>query len=387
MTHMYETSSAAGPQLSQAAATSELRAGVEASGLAGRGGAGFPTAVKLDAAIAHNADLIVNACDGEVGAIKDAWVVEYHLPELIAGAQAVAAATGGRIRYAAHRGSATLARLRAAGLDTLDVPRRYVSSEETALISLAHGGLARPMTKRAPFVRGGQDGAGHRIEPTLVLNAETLLRVAQIRARGADGPAWHRSYGTAAEPGPRLASLTGYVDRPGVVTTQAGERLVDILDAAGGLRPDAEAVVVGGLGGIVLTADQARAATWSRQGLAGYGGSPGAGVIAVLDPRQCPLDVVSRLVTYGAGESAGQCGPCMFGLPAVAQDLHALADGGAGADEATLARLRRRLGLLPGRGACHHPDGVARFAGSALTALAPHVREHLGAPCPRRTDV
>ena len=174
-------------------------------------------------------------------------------------------------------------------------------------------------------------------------------------------------------------TVTGYVERPGVVQTAAGAALTQVLDLAGGLRVDAQTVVVGGLGGIVLDADTAREVTWSRAGLAPYGGSTGAGVVAVLDPRQCPLDVVNGFVAYGAGESAGQCGPCMFGLPAIAEDFDRLTRGAAGAQE--FDRLRRRLGQLPGRGACHHPDGVARFAGSALSALAPHVRQHLQGGC------
>lgn len=349
------------------------------AGLVGRGGAGFSTARKLDAAIGTRADLIVNACDGEIGAAKDAWTVEHRLPELVAGAHLVAAATGGTIRYAAQRGSATAQRLAAAGLDVLAVPHRYVSSEESALVSLAHGGLAKPMTTRVPFVYGGRDRRDAKVAPTLVLNAETVGLIAQLAARGADGPAWFTSVGTPDEPGPRLVTVTGYVERPGVVQTAAGAALTQVLDLAGGLPADAQTVVVGGLGGIVLDADTAREVTWSRAGLAPYGGSTGAGVVAVLDPRQCPLDVVNGFVAYGAGESAGQCGPCMFGLPAIAEDFDRLTRGAAGAQE--FDRLRRRLGQLPGRGACHHPDGVARFAGSALSALAPHVREHLQGGC------
>lgn len=364
-------------------ATTHARLGLSGllamAGLAGRGGAGFSTARKLDAACGTHADLIVNACDGEIGAAKDAWIVDHRLADLVEGARLVAGATGGTIRYAAHRGSATAQRLGAAGLDVLTVPQRYVSSEESALVSLAHGGLAKPMTTRVPVVYGGRDSRDATFAPTLVLNAETVWLIAQIAVRGAEGPAWFTSVGTVDEPGPRLVTVTGYVQRPGVVQTAAGVALTQVLDLAGGLPADAQTVVVGGLGGIVLDAATAREVTWSRAGLADYGGSTGAGVIAVLDPRQCPLDVVSGFVAYGAGESAGQCGPCMFGLASIADDLDRLARG-AGGDE-VLDRLRGRLGLLPGRGACHHPDGVARFAGSALSALAPHVREHLQGGC------
>lgn len=351
---------------------------LNAAGLTGRGGAGFSTATKIRAAHANDAHLLVNACDGERGASKDAWIVAHRLDELRDG---VALVTGGTVKvtWAAHRGSSTAERLRTCGLDVLDVPHRYVSSEESALLSLLHGGLAKPMTKTAPFVFGGTDSHGRRIRPTVVLNAETLWRVAQIEARGVD---WFRSHGTAAEPGPRLVAVTGAVDRPGVLETAAGVPLHEIIDAAGGLDSRASAVLVGGIGGVVLNADAARRAVWSREGMAEFGGTTGPGVVEVLDPARCPLDVVGELIAFGAGESAGQCGPCMFGLPAIAQDW---AEVVARPTAATLTRLRTRLGVVPGRGACRHPDGVSRLAASALHSLADHVEEHRTGLCSVRS--
>ena len=137
---------------------------LEDSGLTGGGGAGFGTAVKVRAAVSAGASLIVNGCDGEYGAVKDAYVVAHHLDELVHGANLL-----GRngIRYAAHRGSRTESLLRSAGLDALSVPQRYVSSEESALVSLANGGLARPMTKRVPVVFGLTAPDGRSLPPTV----------------------------------------------------------------------------------------------------------------------------------------------------------------------------------------------------------------------------
>jgi NADH:ubiquinone oxidoreductase subunit F (NADH-binding) len=351
---------------------------LDAAGLTGRGGAGFSTATKLRAAGASDAHLLVNACDGERGAAKDAWIVAHRLEELREG---VALVTGGTVKvtWAAHRGSETASRLRTAGLDLLEVPHRYVSSEESALLSLLHGGLAKPMTKVVPFVHGGHDSAGRRIRPTVVLNAETLWRVAQIESRGVD---WFRSFGTPDEPGPRLVSVTGAVGRPGILETAAGVPLREILDAAGGLADDASAVLVGGIGGVVLNADAARRATWSREGMAEFGGGTGPGVVEVLDPARCPLELVGELIAFGAAESAGQCGPCMFGLPAITQDWAALVDRPTAG---TLRRLRTRLGVVPGRGACRHPDGVSRLAASALHSLSDHLADHAAGRCTARS--
>lgn len=350
---------------------------LERAGLTGRGGAGFPTATKLRAAAEHGADVIVNACDGEPGARKDAWVVAHHLPEVVAGAALAAGRRSGSVRYAAHRGTATEATLRTAGLDVLAVPHRYVSSEETSLISLAHGGLARPMTKRVPFVAGGRDGSGRRIRPTLVLNAETAWRVAQVHEHG---PEWFRRVGTPEQPGPRLVTVTGHVARPGVLATAAGARLSDLLTAAAPFDASST-VLVGGLAGGLLSPVEARAATWSDAGLAPFGLATGSGLLEVLDPRVCPLDDLVARLRYAAGESAGQCGPCMFGLPSLADHVAALIDR---PDQAMVDQVHARIGLLPDRGACRFPDGVARFTASALRVHHDHLLVHAAGRCPLR---
>ncbi|KRE57137.1 NADH-ubiquinone oxidoreductase-F iron-sulfur binding region domain-containing protein [Phycicoccus sp. Soil748] len=345
---------------------------LEQSGLTGRGGAAFSTATKVRAAHEHGAALIVNACDGEIGAMKDAYVVEHHLPELVRGATLVG---GRRVRYAAHRGSATEARLRSAGLDVLSAPARYVSSEETSLISLAQGGLARPMTKRQPFVMGGADSEGRRISPTVVLNAETLWRVAQVVEHG---PQWFRSQGLPDEPGPRLVGVGGAVSRPGVIATSAGIALRDIVAAAGGDLDHSGPVIVGGLGGVLLSRAEAASATWSTEGLRAFGGRPGSGVVHVLDAGDCPVAQLAHWFDHAAGESAGQCGPCMFGLPSIAADWHELA---VGSSPVARERLQRRAASVTGRGACRFPDGVAGLATSALRVLSDHLADHACGRC------
>lgn len=107
----------------------------------------------------------------------------------------------------------------------------------------------------------------------------------------------------------------------------------------------------------------------------------GAGVIAVLPDWACGLRETERVVRFMASESAGQCGPCVFGLPAVADDLARLADGKG--DERTLQRLSARCRLVAGRGACRHPDGVSRLVSSALRVFEADLRAHLRSePCP-----
>lgn len=356
-----------------------LLVALDEAGLTGRGGAAFSTATKLRAANDHGTDLIVNACDGELGAAKDGYVVEHYLPSVRHGAELVGTR---RVHYAARRGSHTHTLLMQAGLDVLTVPDRYVSSEESALVSLASGGLARPMTKAVPIVFGATSPAGRTLPPTVVLNAETVLRIAQVAEHG---PQWFRSFGTPDEPGPRLATIDGAVFAPGIVETQSGVRVEELVRAAGGSTGLVSGVGIGGLSGGWLTADEALSATWSRIGLQAYGFSPGPGTVLLLPAYTCPLVHVSGVLAYASGESAGQCGPCMFGVPAVAADLHALVDGRL--DPTGLKRLQGRLGLLPGRGACRFPDGIAGYARSALQAFPHEVEAHLAGSCSAATSV
>ena len=134
-------------------------------------------------------------------------------------------------------------------------------------------------------------------------------------------------------------------------------------------------VLVGGYFGTWLTPAQAAGARLSRASLDALGGSLGCGVVAVLPDRVCPLEESARVVRWLAGESAGQCGPCVNGLPAIAGALEALARG-TDVDRAE-QQARRWAGMVEGRGGCKLPDGAARFVRSALHAFSTHVALHL----------
>lgn len=343
------------------------------AGLTGRGGAAFSTARKIRSALENDAQLLVNVCDGEIGAAKDGWIVHHHLRELLDGAALLAGST--TPVFAAHRGSVTHRMLSRAGVDVLQVPGRYVSSEETALVNLLHGGLARPIAKTRPISAGDIAPDGRVLAPTLVLNAETVWRVAQIVRHGAT---WFRGYGTADEPGPRLVSVSAVGGLPVVLETEAGERIDSVL-ARAGVPCEGPGINIGGLSGGFITSAERPRMRWSAADLAPYGLAVGSGVIRVLAPAECPWPHIAELVRYAAGESAGQCGPCMFGLPAVADDVELLVAGRG--DRRVLDRLRQRLRLLPGRGACHHPNGVSRFTASALRCFEAELQAHVVGEC------
>jgi NADH:ubiquinone oxidoreductase subunit F (NADH-binding) len=170
-----------------------------------------------------------------------------------------------------------------------------------------------------------------------------------------------------------LATVSGAVDRPGVYEIEAGTP-VDRLLAASDVRDGVGAVLVGGYFGTWHEPRALAGVPMAKEQLRRVGASPGAGVLVVLPEAACGLSETARVLGYLAGQSAGQCGPCVFGLPAIAEDFAQLALGRPSGG--VLERLERRLGALPGRGACRHPDGAARLAASALATFAPDVQAH-----------
>jgi NADH:ubiquinone oxidoreductase subunit F (NADH-binding) len=242
--------------------------------------------------------------------------------------------------------------------EILPVPDRYVSSEGSSLASLARGGEARPLYRDQPLTAAVP---GRRRASTLVLNAETVARVATAWLDEAPTPT-------------RLITLAGDVARPGVLEVPLTKEIDDLVAGAGPTaRP--RAALVGGYGGRWYDWDGLR-----RHTLADLDRSIGAGLI-MINAEGCPLRTVGAILTYLADQSAGQCGPCMFGLPAIAADWHQLSDPGRAADAE--ARLRRRLPTITGRGACHHPDGAVTMAASALSVFATEIAAHRHGHCVR----
>ncbi|MFI0538020.1 NADH-ubiquinone oxidoreductase-F iron-sulfur binding region domain-containing protein [Streptomyces sp. WSLK1-3] len=355
---------------------------VEAAGLTGRGGAGFPTAAKLRAVAARRgrAVVVVNAMESEPPSRKDQFLLAVAPHLVLDGAVLAAEAVGAdTVHICLPRGRpAQYQRLRTAlddraraRLDTVSLlphllPHTYVSSESTSLVRWLNGGEARPLGNPP---RSHERGVARR--PTLVHNAETLAHLALVARHGPD---WFRRTGTPDEPGTTLVTVSGAVAAPGVLEVSLGTPLATILDGAGGPTEPLRAVLLGGFAGVWLPAGHLHT-PFARQDLAELGAAPGAGVLVALPRAACGLTETARVLTYLAAHSARQCGPCRLGLPAVAEDFAALAAGRADPD--LPSRLRRRTGLLPDRGACRHPDGAARLAASALRTFAADVDHHL----------
>jgi NADH:ubiquinone oxidoreductase subunit F (NADH-binding) len=367
----------------------ELIGELKASGLTGRGGAGFPAWRKW-AVVAERArgraKLVVNASEGEPASRKDQTLLR-HRPHLVLDGVQLAAETIGASEGIVYLSRAfdeqrraleqAIAERRNADADSVRVhvvtcPHRYIAGEASAVVNGINTGVAKPIAvPPRPFERG-VDG-----RPTLVQNTETIAHTALISRFGAS---WFRSAGTQASPGTALITVSGAVVSPGVYEIPMGVTVEQAIACAGGATEAPQAILLGGYFGTWLPATCLPTLHLDRHELQAAGTSFGCGVIAVLPHSRCGLYEAASVLSYLAAESAGQCGPCVFGLRSVASTMTRIAQGlGHHADQALLRRWDKEI---RGRGECHHPDGALRHLQSAIATFAADLDSHLaGAPC------
>jgi len=355
---------------------------IEQAGLGGRGGAGFPMAKKMRTVASGRGKpiVVVNATEGEPASLKDRTLVE-TLPHLVLdGATLAARAIGADEAILCVCESAGVGYERAeqaiAERERLPghwprialtaAPKGYVVGQESALVNHLNGGPAKPtFTPPMPFERGV------RRRPTLVNNAETLAHVALIARHG---PRWFRQLGLDDQPGSTLVTLSGPLAYPGVYEVEFGASLSSLVEAAGGTTSRVRAALFGGYAGAWVDGRELSRLALSTTHLAPYGASLGAGVVLLLSDAACPVAETARVTRWLAGESAGQCGPCVHGLDALAATLEQIALG-EHAEHAT-DRVEQLAGLVSRRGACGHPDGAVRSAMSAMEVFAEELADH-----------
>lgn len=350
----------------------ELVRELERSGLTGRGGASFPAYLKLAATTGRRAPVVIgNGSEGEPWSWKDA-VLLANAPHLVLdGLLTASAALGARrtILYLDGRSvapvSAAIAeRSDAGGIELIAAEDRFIAGEASAVVNAIQNGVTAPVDRVRRLSESGVDG-----RPTLVHNVETLAHLALVDRYGGD---WFRSVGDPARPGTRLVTVTGDVATEGVFEVATDLDIAAVVALAGGEARLASAVLLGGYHGQWITAAETTAAPGDRAG---------AGVVHVLGAQRCGLAATADIVAALAEASAGQCGPCRFGLPAVASRFADLAAGRlAPAAAAEAARLAE---AVDGRGSCHHPDGAARLVRSALRVFARDVHAHAEGHCVR----
>lgn len=344
---------------------------VAESGLTGRGGAAFPMYRKL-LSVAEAARrtgrtpvVVANGAEGEPASRKDRTLLRLSPHLVLDGLQLAAAAVGAEEAHlavedgASYLESALGQRHDPVPVRVVRLPKRFLSGESSALVQYVSGGAALPRYQNPPVRERGV----HRA-PTLVQNVETLAHLALIARYGPD---WFRSAGTPAQPGSALCTVHVAGREPRVVEAPFGMPLHRLLPLDG-----MSAVLLGGYHGTWLPAVEAAQLTLDSADL-------GAGVLADLPADRCGPAETARVLRYLALQSAGQCGPCLNGLPRIAAAFATLATPGP--QGGTRADVARWSGLVEGRGACHHPDGTVRLVRSALTTFASELDAHANGFC------
>jgi NADH:ubiquinone oxidoreductase subunit F (NADH-binding) len=354
---------------------------LESSGLLGRGGAGFPVGRKWRSVAGQAGGppaILVNGAEGEPLSSKDRTLLRLR-PHLVLDGALIAADAVGADRIALYVGSAhreARLALRHAISERGDVrvpirivnaPDTYVAGEESAAVHFVNAGDARPMTTPPrPF----EHGIGGR--PTLVQNVESLAAAALIARRG---PGWYRETGRSNTPGTALVTVTGSaVD--GIHEIEIGMPIAELagVSGAGGTADNRQAVLLGGYFGGWVSAERAWRLPLDPVGLRDAGTAFGCGVVAFLGNDVCGVRATARIMGWMAGQSAAQCGPCVFGLRAIADATARIAERRPERDD--LARLERWAEQIAGRGACRHPDGAVGQLLSSLRVFSDEWKLH-----------
>ena len=362
---------------------SALIAMVDRAGLSGRGGGGFPTGRKLATVTGRKPVVVGNGAEGEPLSRKDAQLLTRAPHLVLDGLDAAASAIeADKVYLYLHADAAgavndALAERRSAGLDrhrveVVEAPDRFVAGEESAAIRRIEGGPALPRDRTVVTAVSGVRG-----RPTLVNNVETLAHLALIARFG---PEWFRSVGDEEHPGTMLVTLSGALNHHGVVEVATDALLTGLLENAGGTDLGSlQAVLVGGYHGTWILAGEFSSARLSRSALKPLGATPGAGIIHGLGVGECGLAATAEITAYLAEQSARQCGPCLNGLPQLAELVGKIAGGRA--NDHLIKQIRQMAGLVDGRGSCRHPDGTARMVRSALTAFSAEIDLHRQREC------
>ena len=362
---------------------------VDRSGLRGHGGAWFPVGAKWRAVAGSGRSrpvVVANGAEGEPASGKDRYLL-HHSPHLVLDGAATAARAVGADRVVVHVTAGPLAGVNAAlaerarrgtdacAFEVVVAPDRFLSGQESAAVATVNG--RSPGIPTFVGIRTVRD-QGVAGRPTLVQNVETLAHVGLIARFG---PEWFRSVGTSDSAGTALLTVTGRWDAPRIVEIPLGTTLGHALGIDAEASRRIQGVLLGGYGGGWVPTATALTMPFTEEAARSHGSSIGAGVVVLLPAGVCPLAEAARVVRYMEGEGAGQCGPCVNGLDVLATSMEHLAHrprslrGG-------VAAFPTLCGLVEGRGACRHPDGVARFVRTAVGVFGDHAGLHLSrGPC------
>jgi NADH-quinone oxidoreductase subunit F len=378
---------------------------VEASGLRGRGGAGFLTGTKWKltrkAALAAGEGpryLCVNGDEMEPGSFKDRLLMEAMPHQLLEGAMIAAYAIGASeviilVRDAYRTAAAALNRaiveIESAGLLGRNIlgsgfalkmrvhasAGRYIVGEETALIAAIEGDRPVPRA-RPPYP--AQSGLWGR--PTTVNNVETLSNLPLIVQHGAE---WFSALSLTSEGGTKLYGVSGRVARPQLIEAPMGTSARELIERCGGIRDGQKLRAFQPGGGATAFLEEAELdLPMDFDHMKKAGSSLGTGAVIVLDETSCPVAAIARHAKFYARESCGLCTPCRDGLPWVSKLLDQLEAGQGTRETIDLLHLHVDLAGPSGRSFCDLMTGAMTPVKSGLARFGEIFAAHLGGHCP-----
>ena len=385
---------------------SEVIEVVKASGLRGRGGAGFPTGMKWSFVPKRNGDtgrryLVANGDEMEPGTFKDRLLMEGNPHQLLEGVLLAAYAMEADFGYVFIRWAYRDAflRLRRAAEEALEAgyignnilgsgfnlafhvhvsAGRYMCGEETALLTSLQGGRANPRSK-PPF----PPVVGLYGKPSVVQNIETLSNVPHILRNGAE---WFRDLSPTDDAGTKLYGVSGKVKRPGIYELPMGTPIREIIEQhAGGMRKGLRlrGFLPGGASTPFLV-DEHLDLPMDFNHIASAGSRLGTGTMIILDDQTCPVGMLANMEHFYAQESCGWCTPCRDGLPWVAKILKAIEEGVGQEDDLSILEDHCTL-LGPGYTFCALAPGAVDPLASALRFFREDFEAHINdRRCPWR---
>jgi len=350
---------------------------IKASGLRGRGGAGFPSGLKLSfmpRTTPGQKYIVCNSDESEPGTFKDRDILRLNPHQLIEGMAIAGYSTGSTVAYNYIRGEfheswvrfeQALEEAQTAGLIGRNVlgsgidfelhsqrgAGAYICGEETGLLESLEGKKGMPRFK-PPFP--AQIGAFGR--PTTVNNTETLASLPPILRNGSD---WFKNLGSETSGGSKIFSVSGHVKRPGNYEITLGTPFKELLDLAGGLFEGRtlKAVIPGGSSMPVMPADAILDCKMDYESLQEAGSMIGSGGVIVMDDTTCMVQVLERIAYFYFIESCGQCTPCREGTGWLYRTIHRIRTGDGRAEDLDL--LLNVADRIEGQTICALGDAAA----------------------------
>lgn len=373
----------------------EVIAEIKASGLRGRGGAGFPTGLKwsfMPAKLPIQKYLVCNSDEGEPGTFKDRDILRYNPHIVIEGMAIAAYAMGvtrgynyihGEIWEVYERFEQALDEARAAGLIGENILSSgfsfelqahhgygaYICGEETALLESLEGKKGQPRFK-PPFPAS----FGLYGKPTTINNTETFAAVPWIIRNGGQA---YLEVGKPNNGGTKVFSISGDVERPGNYEIPLGTPFAKLLELAGGMRDGKrlKAVIPGGSSMPVLPAEIMMATDMDYDAIAKAGSMLGSGAVIVMDETRCMVRCLLRLSYFYYEESCGQCTPCREGTGWLWRMVNRIEKGQGSPED--LAKLDEVAGNIMGRTICALGDAAAMPVRAFLKHFRSEFEHHI----------